>query len=169
MTTEEMKLALLWHFRWRLQYPLVATECFIGYHAADILALRKKIAVEVEIKRNFSEVKRDLGKKQTKHWFYLNPDPSWPSSGEIPNKFYFALPSGFKDATLDKYKEMVPKPYGLIIVEDDHYKPHSCHTVKRAQYLTRRTDHLEKLKEMVSWRLTSENIDLREKLLERNK
>lgn len=159
-----MKLALLWHFRWRLQYPLVATECFIGsYYLADILAIRKKIAVEVEIKRSFSEIKWDLEKKQTKHWFYLNNDHA-----EIPNKFYFAIPSGFKNVTLEKYKEMMPKPYGLIVVEDDHYKPHSCHTVKRAQYLTRRTDHLEKLKEMVSWRLTSENIDLREKLLERN-
>ncbi len=168
MSTDEMKLAILWHFKWRLNYPLVITEGTItnNYHGlADILALCKTMAVEVEIKKSFCEMKRDLKKKQLKHWFYLNS----PNSDGIPNKFYFALPSGFKDATLEKYKDIIPKPYGLIVVEDDDFKPHGCHTVKRGQYLTRRIDHLEKLKERMSWRLTSENIDLRLKLMEKSK
>jgi len=165
MTTEEMKLALMWHFRWRLQYPLVITEGTIHYGSkADILAIRKTMAVEVEIKKSFCEIKRDLKMKHSKHWLYLNS----PNSDRIPNKFYFALPSGFKDAILQKYKDIIPKPYGLIVVEDDHYKPHGCHIAKRGQYLTRRTDHLGKLKETTSWRLSAENIDLREKLMEKN-
>jgi len=168
MTTEEMKLALLWHFRWRLQYPLVITEGTItsNYHGiADILALRKTMVIEVEIKRNFCEIKRDLQKKQSKHWFYLNR----ANSGGIPNKFYFALPSGFREATLQKYKDIIPRPYGLIVVEDDDFRPHGCHTAKQGQYLTRCTDHLEELRGRISWRLSAENIDLREKLLEKNK
>lgn len=168
MTTEEMKLALSWYFRWKLWYPWVITEGTINenyYGLADILALRKTMAVEIEIKKSFCEMKRDLKIKQLKHWFYLNS----PNSDRIPNKFYFALPSGFKDATLQKYKEIVPKPYGLIVVEDDDFKPHKCHMAKRGQYLTRRTDHLEKIKERMAWRLTAENIDLREKLMEKNK
>ena len=167
MTTDEMKLALLWHFKWRLNYPLVITEGTISYNyhgLADILALRKTMAVEVEIKKSLCEIKRDLKVKQLKHWHYLNG----AFSDRIPNKFYFALPSGFKDATLQKYKDIIPKPYGLIVVENDNYKPHGCHTAKRGQYLTRRTDHLEKLKERISWRLTAENIHLREKLMEKN-
>lgn len=134
------------------------------YGLADILALRKTMAVEVEIKKSFCEIKRDLKIKHLKHWFYLNRT----NSDRIPNKFYFALPSGFKDATLEKYKDIIPKPYGLIVVEDDDFKPHGCRIVKRGQYLTRRTDHLEKLKEMISHRLTAENIDLRLKLMEKN-
>ncbi len=161
MTTEEMKLAVMWHFKWRLNYPLVITEGTITrsyYGLADILALRKTMAVEVEIKKSFCEIKRDLKKKQLKHWHYLKG----AFSDRIPNKFYFALPSGFKDTTLEKYKDIIPKPYGLIVVEDDDFRPHSCHTVKRGQYLTKCTDHLEKLNERVSWRLTAENIDLRD-------
>lgn len=168
MTTEEMKLAVMWHFKWRLNYPLVITEGTITrsyYGLADILALRKTMAVEVEIKKSFCEIKRDLKKKQLKHWHYLKG----AFSDRIPNKFYFALPSGFKDATLEKYKEIIPKPYGLIVVEDDDFRPHHCRIVKYGLYLTRYTDHLENLNKMISHRLAAENIDLRLKLMEKSK
>jgi len=166
MTTDEMKLALSWYLRWKLWYPLVITEGTITknyYGVSDILALRKTMAIEVEIKKSFCEMKRDLKIKWSKHLFYLKSF----NSDKIPNKFYFALPSGFKDATLQKYKDIIPKPYGVIVVERDDFRPHHCHMAKQAQYLTRRTDHFEKLKERMSWRLSTENIDLRLKLMER--
>ncbi len=177
MTTDEMKLALMWYLRWKLWYPLVVAEGTIHknyYGLADILALRKTMAIEVEIKKEFCEIKRDLKIKQLKHWFYLREGNSdritkRVISDRIPNKFYFALPSGFKDAALQKYKDIIPKPYGLIVVEDDDFLPHHCHMAKRAQYLTKHTDHFEKLKERMSWRLTAENIDLRQKLMEKSK
>ncbi len=166
MTTDEMKLAIMWHFKWKLWYPLVITEGELHYRSkADVLAIRKTMAVEVEIKKEFCEISRDLKVKHSKHNFYL----TGLDSTRIPNKFYFALPSGFKDATLEKYKEIIPKPYGLIVVEDDDFRPHHCRIVKYGLYLTRYTDHLENLNKMISHRLAAENIDLRLKLMEKSK
>lgn len=148
MTTEEMKIALLWHFRFKLQYPLVVTECKVGNYLADILAIKKDISVEIEVKQNFSEIIQDLRTKRHKHNKYLNLD-------EIkPNKFYFALPS---DRYQKNHLEKIPKYYGLIRIE----KLYDLQVAKSASYLTREKKHLDKLKEALMQRLTAENIDLR--------
>lgn len=160
MTTEEMRLALLHHFRFRLQYPLVVTECNINGYLADILAIHN-IVVEVEIKRHLSEITQDLNEKARKHSFYL--ECQVPDYGLKPNKFYFALPSNSRGIDEEKYNKIIPKPYGLILVRDYNY--HQCQTVKQARYLTKKNEGLRSFfKDILSKRLTSENIDLREKL-----
>lgn len=157
MTTETLKLALMWHFRWRLQYPLVATECDIGEYRADILAIRKEIVVEVEIKRYRYEIAQDLKSKQGKHQSYLyGSDHKWIR----PNKFYFALPRRGKH--IPGYVSEIPDPYGLILV----YDLYECCTIKRAKYLTREDKYLGTLRQKIEERLTSENIDLRLKINE---
>lgn len=155
VTTEDMKLALLEDFRFRLQFPLVVTECQIGYYLADILAIKKSIAVEIEIKQRFIEIIQDLGRKWNKHAGYLHSDFTKPK----PNKFHFVLPS---ISQYDKKTRLweIPKPYGLIIVK----KLYDLAIIKSAHYLTRNNAHLDKLTEALTKRLTAENINLRSKM-----
>jgi len=162
MTTEEMRLVLLHYFRFRLQYPLVVTECSINGYLADILAVHN-IVVEVEIKRHLSEITQDFNKKPKKHSFYLECQS--PDYGLKPNKFYFALPSDLRRIDEEKYSKIIPEPYGLILVGVNYYR---CQVIKRAKYLTRKNEGLRDFfKDILSKRLTSENIDLREKLMRR--
>lgn len=166
MTTKDMKLALLWYFRWRLQYPIVVTECLIGSCPADIIAIRKAV-VEVEIKRKFSEVKRDLKDKWWKHQRYLR-SPKERTTHYLhrrPNRFYFALPDTELTAEcLQRCDEEIPRPYGMIRVASLYH----CQVVKRALYITRENEEVDQWKEILMKRLTAENIDLRIKLHKRN-
>lgn len=166
MTTDTMKLALMYFFRWKLQYPLVATECQVGHylgvgeHYADILAIRKAMAVEVEIKRHRYEIVQDLKSKMRKHQFYLQgPDSKYTLR---PNKFYFALPANKKNQHKHKaeYVSEIPDPYGLIYV----YSLYECCTIKQAKFLTREDKYVGILRQKIEKRLTSENIDLRLKI-----
>jgi len=167
MTAEEMKLAIMWHFYYGLHYPLVATEFTIGNYRADILAIGK-IVVEVEIKRHLWEITQDL-KKKPKHRWYLHDTYIYPDSAVRPSKFYFALPSSPKDIK-EKYQKIIPKPYGLIIVKDDDFRPHCCEVVKRGRYIKSCNDaSTQAFKEIMSRRLTAENIGLRLKLREKAK
>ncbi|GAI99273.1 unnamed protein product, partial [marine sediment metagenome] len=84
MTTEEMKFALLKHFRY-LGYPMVATECMMTVpdsrydspSIADILAIKQTLMVEVEIKQHRYEFASDLKTKPEKHAFYLTQKSPW--------------------------------------------------------------------------------------------
>lgn len=77
-----------------------------GYMEADILAITKSLMVtEVEVKISLSDYKADF-KKTHKHKLLSERDSK--SSSYIPNKFYYACPSGL-------IKE-VPDYAGLIWV-----------------------------------------------------
>ncbi len=181
MTTEEMKLALLKHFRY-LNYPMVATECVMatpeGWHwssfTADVLAIKEGLMVEIEIKQHPWEIKKDLETKAKKHAVYLNTKGWWhekyvglESEGMIrPHKFYFACP-----VTLENRKSHhaaclsdMPGPYGLILM----YGVDNCWVQKRAKWLHRDLTHLEATKERMFLRLVKENIYLREELMEKS-
>jgi len=177
MTTDEMKLALLKHFRY-LNYPMVATECDMSppnsryacrSFVADILAIKKDIMVEIEIKQRRCEMVGDLKTKLEKHAFYLRTKGPWDSSYDFwekgmirPHKFYFAYhlsPKNRKWHNAAYYPE-IPAPYGLIIV----YDMRDCRVLKRAKWLHRDLTHLEATKERMLLRLVGENIYLKEKL-----
>lgn len=182
MTTGEMKLALLKHFRY-LQYPMVATECLMivpgssyGFNSylADILAIKKTIMVEVEIKQRRCEMVSDLKTKPQKHAFYLRTKSPWDNcydrweQGMIrPHKFYFAYHLSPKNRKIHNaaYYPDLPAPYGLIIV----YDLYNCRVLKRAKWLHRDLTHLEAIKERMCLRLVSENIYLKEKDYDRTK
>lgn len=182
MTTNEMKLALLNHFRY-LNYPMVAAECTMtvlgsrygcSSFLADILAIKKSIMVEIEIKQHRYEMVSDLKTKPQKHAFYLRTKSPWENSYAFwekslirPHKFYFAYHLSPKNRMIHNaaYYPDIPAPYGLIIV----YDMDDCKVLKRAKWLHRDLTHLEAAKERMAWRLTAENIDLREKLMEKSK
>jgi len=162
LTTDEMKLALLHHLRWRMGYLIVVTECPIGSSVADVLGIRK-IVTEIEVKRNYSEVKRDLKVKYWKHQRYLEParTPTTHYLKRRPNKFYFALPlccfpNGERGIVeISRFPE-IPAPYGIIAV----FSLYRCAIVKPAGYLTWEKQG-EDWREVLMRRLSSENIDLR--------
>lgn len=180
MTTEEMKLSLLKHFRY-LNYPMVATECAMtipgssyGFSSflADILAVKKTTIVEIEIKQHRCEMVRDLKTKCQKHAFYLRTKSLWDNcydrweKGMIrPHKFYFAYHLSPKNRNIHNaaYYPDIPTPYGLIIV----YDMDDCKILKRAKWLHRDPSHLEAVKERMCLRLVSENIQLKEKEYDR--
>lgn len=180
MTTVEMKLALLKHFRY-VNYPMVATECDMSpsnsryacrSFTADILAIKKDIMVEIEIKQYPWEITKDLKTKRQKHAFYLRTKSPWDNSYDFwergmirPHKFYFACP-----VTLENRKSHsatclsnMPVPYGLILM----YGIKNCWVQKRAKWLHRDLTHLEDAKERMFLRLVRENIYLREKEYDR--
>lgn len=167
MTTDEMKLALLWHLRWKMQYSIVVTECPIGGSVADVLGIRK-IVTEIEVKRNLSEVRRDLKEKYWKHQRYLEP-PDIPTTDYLkrrPNKFYFALPlccfpHDERGITAIPDFPEIPARYGVIAV----FHIYKCIIVRSAKYLTWEKQG-EDWREVLMRRLSAENIDLRVKLKE---
>ncbi len=182
MTTDEMKLVLLKHFRY-LNYPMVASECVMTIpglrygcpsFTTDILAIKKDIMVEVEIKQHRYEMIGDLKTKRQKHAFYLHTKGPWDNSysfwekGMIrPHKFYFAYHLSPKNRKIHNaaYYPDIPTPYGLIIV----YDMNDCKVLKRAKWLHRDLTHLEAAKERMLFRLVGENIYLKENLMEKSK
>lgn len=166
MTTEEMKYWVAWHFHYGLKYPLVTCECLIGhYNLGDVVAVRKTIVTEVEIKQSMSEIFEDLKKKRHKHEVYLEWNDMQVAAAyprTRPNKFYFAVPWS-KDipSRRSKIPPEFPEKYGLMTINQGGY----CNVIKRARYLTRDKSQVEKIRQMVAKRLTAENLSLREKLL----
>lgn len=180
MTTDEMKLALLKHFRY-LNYPMVATECVMatpegwqwGSFVADVLAIGKGAITEIEIKQHPWEIKKDLKIKAKKHACYLSTEGWWDNKyvgsgrGMIgPHKFYFACPVAPMDreSYIASCLSNIPSLYGLILI----YDMYDCRVKKRAKWLHRDLTHLEAAKERMLLRLVGENIYLKEKLMEKN-
>ncbi len=175
MTTEEMKFALLKHFRY-LNYPMVATECtmivpgaryYTPSFQADILAIKETLMVEVEIKQHRCEFASDLKTKPEKHAFYLTQKSPWDNRYEFwekgmirPHKFYFAyhLSPRNKHVHNATYYPDLPAPYGLIIV----YDLYDCRILKRAKWLHRDIIHLQAAKDRMCVRLVLENIQLKQ-------
>lgn len=182
MTTNEMKLVLLKHFRY-LNYPMVASECVMTVREgliacpsfyADILAIKEDLIVEIEIKQYRCEMNNDLKMKPRKHALYLRTKGMWDDQYDfwkkdtiVPHKFYFAYHLSPKNRKVHNatYYPDIPTPYGLIIV----YDMHDCKVLKRAKWLHRDLTHLEAAKERMLLRLVKENIDLREELMEKSK
>lgn len=178
MTTEEMKLALLKHFRY-LGYPMVATECAMtvpgaregyGSFVADVLAIKETLIIEVEIKQHRCEFASDLKTKPEKHAFYLNQKSPWDNRYEFwergrirPHKFYFAyhLSPRNKHVHNAAYYPNIPTPYGLIIV----YDINDCRVLKRAKWLHRDIIHLQAAKNRMCIRLVLENIHLKSEIM----
>ena len=167
----DIKIALLKYFRFKRQYPLVVTEIEFNGFIADILAL-KKIAIEVEIKMTRSDFLKELQDKKYKHKIYNGYYPS--EFHIIPNKFYFAFPSGFP---IDSIKSLIPERYGILEVNSvkkkeglyvNYYNKglyiNSCRIKKPARFLTHKIN--KQFWENAIKRLTSENIGLREKIRE---
>lgn len=175
MTTEEMKLALLKHFRY-LNYLMVAPECVMSNPGsrygcssfiADILAIKETTMVEIEIKQHRWEMGNDLKTKCQKHAFYLRAKSPWDNHYDFwekgmirPHKFYFAYHLSSKNRKIHNaaYYLDIPTPYGLIIV----YDMDDCKVLKRAKWLHRDLTHLEAAKERMLRRLVDENIYLKE-------
>ncbi len=179
MATDEMKYRVACHFRYRLNYPLVTCECGIGsFNYADVLAIKKGIVSEVEIKQNRAEIFQDLKKKDTKHNMYLKwsdaevdgSNTSWCGHTR-PNKFYFAIPWINSDGSDEKLRtiiETIPKPYGLVTISMHHYMWGICAVVKRSGYLTKDQSQIPFIRKTLMKRLTNENLHFRQsKLKER--
>jgi len=180
MTTEEMKLALLTHFRY-LNYPIVTTECLMAIpgsygggasSVADVLAIKKAVIIEIEIKQHRYEMGKDLEIKARKHAFYLRTKSlwdnwynSWEKTAIRPNKFYFAYHLSPKNRQRHDvvYYPDIPTPYGLIII----YEMNDCKVLRRAKWLHQDSTHVEAIKERICLRLVKENIYLRQLKLKR--
>jgi hypothetical protein len=96
--------ALCW-LRFGKKLPYVCTEG--GYWNADVLGLNDKFSVEVEIKVSKADLKRDFATKTSKHYLYGNAGES--PSRQVPNYFYFFVPSELEAEAVAIVSEKAPK------------------------------------------------------------
>jgi hypothetical protein len=105
MNSKDIKLALMWYFRFKRQW-LCATEC----RQWDVVAFTDKHIIEVEVKVN----KYDLWKgeaKKDKHTVYKNaPD------NMTPNKYYVGVTKDLLEEAI-KWTDQTNYKYGIILCE----------------------------------------------------
>lgn len=104
ITSSEIKMTLLYHFRIVKNYYYVATEA--GPFNADVLASNEKKLLECEVKINTQDLKNEF--KKFKHQAYNNPYYKL----KTPTHFYIAVP----DYLLDETTYITPEKYGIILV-----------------------------------------------------
>ena len=101
ITTIEMEIAIAKMFGIRRHIIVPNISWGLALHECDLLVLRNSgYAVEIEIKRTFSDFKKDF-EKQHKHIDYYNRIV----------EFYYAFP----EELYDKCKSLVPEKAGVIL------------------------------------------------------
>ena len=147
-----MKIAVQSFFRYKKQYKLTCTE----YCYKDVVAFKGSDFIEVEVKISKSDLKADLHKP--KHKKYVKGSET--QKANYPNEFYYAFPKElYQDEEVKEIVEKLNPKYGIIIVKD-------IYDVMIVKFATKLHDikFRTTLKDDVIARLTSENINLRQKL-----
>jgi hypothetical protein len=140
ITSKEIKACLLSYFRFKRNFMYVSTE--VGRYNSDVLVSDGKQIIEIEIKTDLQDLKREKHKhkhrifKELKKDFYFKNEVSY-NNGEkqlakvektlkniitsqsklhIPHKFLFCVPEYLKDKALEEIEIINPK-YGLLICD----------------------------------------------------
>lgn len=125
MKSSYIKAVLSGYYRFKGQHKLVVTEA--GRYNADLLAIKKGVMTEIEIKTSRSDLKADF--KKQKHRIYserIGKDV-W-----IPSKFYFAVPPELVKFAVS---QVIDKPYGVIEVRGTE-----PHMVPQTRWRTLKTE-----------------------------
>lgn len=108
---EDLKLALMDHYRNKRGYDIVCTEFMYGN--CDVAAINEKEFIDFEVKISHGDLIRD--RKKLKHIEYKRKEiPDWSQSIHLlPNKFYFAVLPELVDSAIALCVEINPD-YGVI-------------------------------------------------------
>lgn len=118
LLSKKIKTTALYYFRYERNVPLVATEA--GPHNSDVVAISAAEAIEVEIKVDKQDLKREFTSKTRKHSGYTMDlgRGGW----DIPNKFYFLVPEELKEEAIQLCMEASKNPkfknaskYGVLV------------------------------------------------------
>jgi hypothetical protein len=108
MNSLHIKTALLAYFRFRKQWPYLATE--VGGYSADVLASDGAALVEAEVKVSRYDLLADFRKPKHVHCARADVTSEW-----TPNKFYFAVPPHLETIALETIIAKAPR-YGLMVI-----------------------------------------------------
>lgn len=117
INTPALKTEALCWLRFGKKLELVATEA--GRWNADVLGCNDNFSVEVEVKVDIRDLRREFTGKSAKHYLYANAEGA-PSAG-VPNYFYFFVPAALEKEALLLIEEHAPKA-GLAVYEDPERK-----------------------------------------------
>ncbi len=178
MTSDELKYAILWHWRFKQRAKYLATEMFAQtQNIRDVMIIDKSnYLIEIECKVSNSDFKADFKKpKHTKGQYYdtgIGCDMKW---NVRPFFFYFAFPDDveFDKSLLDEY----PK-YGILRVSKTQRSTklpgerclYHVSFVKGAEILTERVDrefreeYCAKVVPQFILRMSSEIVNLHERI-----
>lgn len=91
MTANEVKNAVLAHYRFKRQFPYLATECL----DSDVLVSDGRVLTEIEVKVSFGDYRREFKKDKYSEWYRSalaeNRGQSYASNLD-PNFMFFAAP-----------------------------------------------------------------------------
>lgn len=129
MTANEIKNAVLAHYRFKRQFPYLATECF----DSDVLVSDGRFLTEIEVKISLSDYRREFKKGKYSEWFR---DSLMENRGESyacnldPNFMFFAAPEDLahKIAADPEYHKY---GHGVISVKK---RLHVYYSMKTGQY-----------------------------------
>lgn len=109
-TAFDLKLALLWYYRFKRQWVSV-DEC----DGADIVADTGKHTIEVEVKISRADLLNGEKKKAWKHMSYAKPTAF--DLRNSPNKYYFCVPCCLEQTALEYAQELNSK-YGVMVFDN---------------------------------------------------
>lgn len=160
---QRLKTAALCWLRFIKQMPYVATE--VGSYSADVAGADLKILIEIEVKTNEADIRRDFQNKKAKHRSYSGErDPDWGSDRGIgrdwdawvPNRFFYLVPARLEQYALDYLGQKNPKYGVMVFVESGQTRRlgDGIRIARKAEYIHReavdRQTHVTFLKRMGS-------------------
>lgn len=112
----KLKTAALCWLRFVKQMPYVATE--VGSYSADVAGADLRTLIEIEVKTNEADVRRDFQNKKRKHSDYRgDPRDHMTTSVWIPNRFFYLVPARLEEYAL-KYLQEKSDKYGVMVYEE---------------------------------------------------
>lgn len=144
-----IKLSLMNYFKFQRQF-LCASEVPLYYGIEDVVAMSKdkKVSYTIEVKCSFSDYKADFKNKASKHMLYKK-------GRGVTNYFYFAC----LKPLADRIKPLLPKQYGLILVENNLH----CKIIKRATKFDKTVQGVDSVMSTLVNRMNNELITVLEK------
>ena len=152
INSENIKIACVGWLRFRKRLQLIATEC--GRWSSDVLACDDKDSVEIEVKVDKYDLRRDFDKR--KHKAYEDGT----ARGWTPKYFYFAVPYDLMDEALLIIKNKGPK-YGLMVFEPrEVYQIFECLRVVKRPTKLHDGAIAKRMQRDVAYRMGSELFNL---------
>lgn len=115
ITAFDLKLALLYYFRFQRQWV-----CVDEFRGADVIADTGKDVIEVEVKISKYDLEKGEVKKFRKHHYYAM-GKSFALCN--PNKFYFCVPESLVLMAVGVCEKLNPK-YGVIAFNPHVFERH---------------------------------------------
>lgn len=151
---KRIKYEALWWLRFEQRCAFIATE--VGMHSADVLGVNEKKLVEVEVKTNLADLKKDFSKP--KHYSYTRSLGFSHQQQWVPTHFYYALPPDLISSAAKLLVTHGCQRYGIINTEGPERK---LQVIKKADWLHKEPPNSH-VKFVIGLRMGSELIRFHE-------